>query len=1197
MSHVLYWPGRTFFHPLGNTSAVCLTESLPPERNADILLFECGDPRHILYTVYADASISDEPRKLDVTCCDIEAAVLARNTLLFTLLADHDDSEDRQTCIWNVFYHMMLDEASLSLLIEQCCKLVPLAESMDSWRRGPYSHIIVMCNSNTLSEIGRFWKLWLGTSSFNAKQAKRFKEKFQDGIKKIRKPFEDRKFITSVRSAGPLAPVAMHAAAEQFQRFWANGVTDDGLRRVKPANRVNPTFVFSTTSGDEFSLHYGTDPMSGFHLAETLASSGLECCDKTPSVIFKIVQAARQQFSAWCQAVVHRVRNTSASSAPFVVRMYAGEALAFCESLLAVNSPTEFAIHSPLFSAPWKRTVAQLDNVLYSPNAPSPAPTSFDVIETSNLANHLGLQNLLLVTIPLLRRSPSSTLYTEALLSAVDPPGEGILEHVCGDLSTVSLLLGVVPSAYVSRFTTRSRSAEILLLAVGEPFTTPYLERFAWKLIGFGHDTDGSQNLALSFSQNQLTGMLFDIYLRMFSDEDVGKRMVAMSLDEPHALRKLQALNTIHYTRRSFALLLAYIRTRIHCDWEKVLEDLHALVLQDRTLITGSNFYQEMVSQLHLAGFQPPWLFPATVQELRSEEDPPIFRRWCTVPEIVTVVLVVPRHAITKVQSDLSDAGTPYLQCETQADIRHNIFACISASYGKLEVSGQGENKVAVVVEDRAGIKGASPLIVSFPILSTCLMTMTGGTVGLAVRSTIATVPLSRKIGSEMRLFKALLTDERFVHVLSRAPTTTGNDMTDEVHPHVLPTLLDETDEGYPVQVEMVKSNIRIQTLIAHVDIVNPAEQAALAGGCAIIAEQLSLDEAKLHVGEYQRIVSFPLPIDVGNAKLRVARKSKYIEVVAPMKLTLDDKGERNITGSFRTTFDRGVPTLWGMHRVNLDRCPSFKLSENQKAFDWLGPHVAHMFSEREDVSYAQRVILGRIPDTFTSLKASLRSLFFLATGLGGETHAEFALCTPSKGDIYAFILVTGIRLDLASHTVVVDAWLVPKPDDIQDKLGREISSLVLIKTNAQESEAWRHLLPLLIERCRTWKHKPSCEYFVHGSTPLYPNAGSDPNKVPWCSCGMGVGTEALRDRYGSVTAKYATRAAISPLFAVSYLEDVGMRSMDVPPAGPARIRCAACGKGEVPLSTCGRCKATKYCSKDCQVKDWKTHKRSCRSI
>lgn len=47
------WPGSTFFYPIGNTSAVDLTDTLTPEEKADVLLLGCGDPRNILFTVYS----------------------------------------------------------------------------------------------------------------------------------------------------------------------------------------------------------------------------------------------------------------------------------------------------------------------------------------------------------------------------------------------------------------------------------------------------------------------------------------------------------------------------------------------------------------------------------------------------------------------------------------------------------------------------------------------------------------------------------------------------------------------------------------------------------------------------------------------------------------------------------------------------------------------------------------------------------------------------------------------------------------------------------------------------------------------------------------------------------------------------------------------------------------------------------------
>lgn len=42
---------------------------------------------------------------------------------------------------------------------------------------------------------------------------------------------------------------------------------------------------------------------------------------------------------------------------------------------------------------------------------------------------------------------------------------------------------------------------------------------------------------------------------------------------------------------------------------------------------------------------------------------------------------------------------------------------------------------------------------------------------------------------------------------------------------------------------------------------------------------------------------------------------------------------------------------------------------------------------------------------------------------------------------------------------------------------------------------------------------------------------------------------------------------------------------------------CAACGTQEVRLYHCGKCKAFKYCSKECQMKHWEAHKRACKAI
>ena len=52
MAHTVLFPAITYVYPIGNTSAVVLTDTLAPDEPADLLLLGCGDPRNILFTVY-----------------------------------------------------------------------------------------------------------------------------------------------------------------------------------------------------------------------------------------------------------------------------------------------------------------------------------------------------------------------------------------------------------------------------------------------------------------------------------------------------------------------------------------------------------------------------------------------------------------------------------------------------------------------------------------------------------------------------------------------------------------------------------------------------------------------------------------------------------------------------------------------------------------------------------------------------------------------------------------------------------------------------------------------------------------------------------------------------------------------------------------------------------------------------------------
>ncbi|KAF8551988.1 hypothetical protein OG21DRAFT_1498767 [Imleria badia] len=1240
MSHLLFWPTITFFYPVGNTSAVCLTENLSPESKADVLLLACGDPRHILYTIYAnETNPLTALRTFDITCCDVDVAVLARNALLFTLLAD-DDALDKLDKLWNLFYHMFVDKTSLSILFEQCRKLVALAESAVTWRAGPYGHFLTACDAGTLAELRRMWTAYLDIA---AKQAKRFEQRVVDGMKEMSERTGPRGTTTAARSAGPLALHANEVVSRQFDSYWSSGTTDDGAHShgqrsgQKRRLSVNPTFSFSI-DGDKFALHYGTDPLSGLHLAEAFASGKFtRPRERIPP--HEMVRVAKDQFSRWCTSVSKRLKSSNPSSPTFVIRMFAGDALTFCQALKYCE---------------------------YGRRAVSLAPLSFNVIDTSNILDHAGLVNVLVVTAPLLRKTPSATLYTEALLRTGDDPSQAILEHVCGDLATMALLLGIIPSTFISQFTTRSNVHETLTMSAG---SKQYHERLAWKAIGFGgsrvqRDTDNipTPPHRLCFDPEDLSAFLFRVYVHMFSDEDIQSRFQLLTLSPEHLCRTLQRSGVLHYTRRSFALLVHFIKTRVQTDWWRTMDLFEDMVLADGRLMTGQHAYQELCCHLHLLGvYTAEWLSVPSLHRLRLEYEghtsgAGLFRDWTRsrIPQVVTLALVVPREAIARLERDFMEVGTPVLQCDMHDGPRQNWFAVTSATFGSLRVAGAGEHRTGVVVDGDVNTdadatqppwRTGAPLIITFSVAASSVMDMARNprtTVGLALRATVGvTSKFADRLGYDLTVFRTRSTDAERVFVLVRPPVVgtsastagdadveAGSALDDHWRENVRGTLSSEGGIRGPemplgtsgdVHVQMNDMFSTVRSFTVRIDVTDLDARTALADTRTVPTVGSGSGSTRslgacVKIGTHTFAVRFPLPVDAPHIKLRVARRSSYIEVVAPFA-SFDVRPERDLSNRFAPlsfgSDDDGTPTLGSIHRLNLDRCPTFKLPKgpSKLELDWCDLHVSLMVSELERKR---------------------------ATPESKAPEKVFALCDTSRGgEPHLYIIVAQMRLDVGSHTVVADTFVAPGTPAVRAALGialRESHSqrprkpedvaVRYIATDADETAAWFHLLPRLTERCRTWPHKTSCVYRTpkyQGKTPGEQTLGTWGRQGSLCTCGAGVGTETLPKAFEGA-AQYLTRAAFGPLFSVPYLKEVNVPVGGVvwKPRGPRTpatrgtalhdqnvdvgktdtvgvgYRCRSCGK-EGSL-TCSRCKRARYCSKACQRAHWKEHKKDCGS-
>ncbi|KAG8724909.1 hypothetical protein FRC09_012322, partial [Ceratobasidium sp. 395] len=297
-------------------------------------------------------------------------------------------------------------------------------------------------------------------------------------------------------------------------------------------------------------------------------------------------------------------------------------------------------------------------------------------------------------------------------------------------------------------------------------------------------------------------------------------------------------------------------------------------------------------------------------------------------------------------------------------------------------------------------------------------------------------------------------------------------------------------------------------------------------------------------------------------------------------------------------------PSPWNIPHISSDRMPLLNLNDMQK-LDWLQTlnNLQHSVQERHVLNRHDPAELGLPINTWVDTKNTIRSLFMHVSAIENKPkNRVFSLS--ESGTIYAVLLVGGIRIDLASFTVFLDAALIPPTTNGMPSifsLTRTLQNSIQIfqiSTSEVEMLSWKKLFPAFAERCRTWSHNKNCEYIAQSKIPL----STEVNQNSICSCGQGIGFGGSE---WSIPAwkgmlPYATRVAICGLHAVTCSESKppeqsGDRTSHVPPQRRTGRTCWVCGSsGKPALLACSRCKKARYCSAACQRLDWKLHKKDC---
>ncbi|TFK43950.1 hypothetical protein BDQ12DRAFT_643771 [Crucibulum laeve] len=1197
MAHPVLWPRKSFFYPIGNTSAVCLSQDHSPDEPLDILLLGCGDPRSILFTAHSELGSAD--RKIDYTCCDYEPATLARNVLMFTIIVDNDNT-GTPTILWDIFYHFFLDKPAVDLLLRQSRKLIDLSTNLATWNACQYGHFLKYCTEDSLTEIRRHWILWVETSNFTVVQTKELEASFLSGMKTVRERHDGVAVLSSNRSAGPLCLGLGMAGARHFDHYWSTGLTAGSPSAN--ATVINPTLAFSQ-SGRGFNVHYGTDPILGYHLA--IAVAPIKGLKKRGSIgMTDLAQTAKTQFQAWCASFRKKVVELSSSS--ISIRYFVGDALAFSQALLACAQSG--LTDTGIYTFPWGGSQINLATDCYGPGSQTSAPLFFNVIDTSNLIDHLGILNVLISTTPLLRPVASSILHTNALLRTTGPDEQSsLLERTCADIPTLSLLLGVVPTSYVSGFTSLCNTHEILASVLSKTSTTlspQFHEAISWKMcpvVGSIDADPGGEPYAmfmLKFDPVQLSKFLFGLYLKMFSDENLASFLQDLSL---HTLHKA---SVVHYTRTSFVAFLQYIKDRIiDTDWLQTVGRFLRFVEHDATLLVGSNNYQDLCCQMHLRGVHTVATMERDFCITHIKGSPGRLREWKDVPPFVCVVLEVARHHL-KVLEDMhpDEILTPMLQCESRGPSFHNIHSNFKPIFGRIQTVGAHEHSQITIVEDPLGWDGRSPLIVSFYIPTWILTVAPNNTqLGLYIRSTPSyTRTLIPKLGFELEIFSAFSTDTQRVHIVPNHPHNANEIKNLQDMSYALRSGASPCAKKEILTVTLNSQAMMTSSIAIRLDVVNPAAKTALSNKAPVSTIQVSRFNMEVMIGRFRYTLSYPFSIHGDNSKLRIARKSSYVEVEVPL-------GTSNIPFELRPfpMTSNGIDlSLWNIHYTNLDALPFLDLRSQASFKGWLDVHLGTTLSDREKLAKESSNQADK--GTLVNIKETLAIILVATTGINGFDRTRvFGLHHPTRGGFYTLLFANDLRLDLGSHTIVADMCLLPLTEPVVEKLQRygmlyklEAQGVRKIMTLDNEMIAWKYLLPALVERCRQWRHRDDCEYKSCGIP-----TSLDYDKSPIRSCGQGKNLGSFCDNKDwKDLAPFVTRMSLSPLFAVSYLdricgavlEEIEKDLKTVMSHGTES--CAHCdGFGKPKLLLCSACKQVSYCSVSCQKAAWKTHKSDCK--
>lgn len=266
------------------------------------------------------------------------------------------------------------------------------------------------------------------------------------------------------------------------------------------------------------------------------------------------------------------------------------------------------------------------------------------------------------------------------------------------------------------------------------------------------------------------------------------------------------------------------------------------------------------------------------------------FSEWTFIPPLIRVVLVVPRDRLRFIRETLNPLKTPALQCMVAGVMSRNYFSSVHVAFGVVVPTGTLSNPSIRFIEDAKGMLGTQCLVASF-IMPARLLTDRDPQnhlhIHLVLRPTVASIDkFARKLGTDLSLFSAPLTDTEHVHILPEHTITP--DIQDKPKSIINPRVSINTIGTIgPLVVSFDESSAAVKSLTVKLNVETADSKRLFAVERLFpVITQVSPCVIKVILGTLQQDVAFPYPIVFTEKTVRLARASSYIEV-SPMAVLL----------------------------------------------------------------------------------------------------------------------------------------------------------------------------------------------------------------------------------------------------------------------------------------------------------------------